>query len=217
MRRVIFAAMVAACLGFGGAAQAQTTDCLVKQAADAALQKQIATLDAAKVNPHDFFSGPNSCISDSLLSRIDLSNLIPDLASLITGAIDSMISNIINAAQQKICSLLNSQLQNITQLINQRLYSFQSQLGGQLSGILSQGGSFTQLQLPNIPGIGQYAMSGSSSSVPDLIPLPSQPAIPAVPTGGGSGSGGASGSGSGSGSGTGLGSGFGSSLFGVTK
>ena len=56
----IFAASPASAQGAGG--------CGITQAADAAVQRQIALLDAAKVDSSEFFNGANSCLGSNLLN-----------------------------------------------------------------------------------------------------------------------------------------------------
>ncbi len=103
-------AVLAGGLALAGAApaQAQSTgnNCLVRQAADAAVQRQIALIDAAKVNPSAFFNGPNSCIAGDLLKRFDLSNLIPDLSGFLTGAATSLVQSVIDQAKRQVCQIL---------------------------------------------------------------------------------------------------------------
>ena len=67
LRRVVLAGGLALAGAAPAAAQTSGNNCLVRQAADAAVQRQIALIDAAKVNPSSFFNGPNSCIAGDLL------------------------------------------------------------------------------------------------------------------------------------------------------
>lgn len=174
------ALMVAGALWLGASgqeAQAQAGGCMVQQAADAAVQRQIAMIDAAKVNPSEFFSGANSCIAPALLQRIDLSNFIPSAANFLSSGVESMIGNLIQQAQQKICEALNSQLQQLVGKLNSVGGSFQSQLPGELASILGGSNSFTPVTLPAIGGIGQYDMQSQTGgslfetvSTPPFVP-----------------------------------------------
>ena len=136
-------------------AEAQTgSNCLVRQAADAAVQRQIALIDAAKVNPSAFFNGPNSCIAGDLLKRFDLSNLIPDLSGFLTGAAQNLISSVIDQAKRQVCQILDNQLRDTIGSINQQMGGYQNSLSGDLFRQLN--GSISPISLPNISGLGSY-------------------------------------------------------------
>ncbi|WP_245239820.1 hypothetical protein [Methylobacterium variabile] len=135
-------------------AQSTGNNCLVRQAADAAVQRQIALIDAAKVNPQSFFTGQNSCIAGDLLKRFDLSNLIPDIQSVVTNAAINAFSGVMDAAKRQVCQILDSQLQNTISSINRQMGSFQSSIGGDLFRQLN--GSIMPISIPNITGIGTY-------------------------------------------------------------
>lgn len=141
--------------------------CSVKAAADAAVQRQITLIDAAKVNPSDFFDGANSCIATNLLQQFDLSNLIPDLSGFLTSAAQNLITQALNTAKQQVCSILNSQLQNVINQINSKLYAFRSTLSADLSKLLN--GSTSTITLPNVTGIGTYTFNASSSSLGSVL------------------------------------------------
>lgn len=144
-----------------GGAQAQQ-GCLVQQAADSAVQRQIAMIDAAKVNPSDFFSGANSCIAPQLLQRVDLSNMIPSMQNFLSDAAMSAVNGMIQQAQSKLCSALNSQLSQLVGKLNSVGGEFQSQLGGELGSILGGSNSFTQISLPAINGLGSYDLQSQT-------------------------------------------------------
>lgn len=139
-----------------------SSTCSVKAAADAAVQRQITLIDAAKVNPSDFFDGANSCIATNLLQQFDLSNLIPDLSGFLTSAAQNLITQALNTAKQQVCSILNSQLQNVINQINSKLYAFRSTLSADLSKLLN--GATSTITIPNVGGIGTYTFTSSSSS-----------------------------------------------------
>lgn len=138
---------------------ATANDCLVTQAADAAVQRQLQMIDAAKVNPADFFSGANSCISPQLMQSFDLSRFIPDLAGLLSGNIDGLLSSVLNAAKNQVCSVLNEQLSQVLQKLNTSGASFDSSLSGQLRSIL---GSSRTISAPST-NFGQYTFSSGSN------------------------------------------------------
>ena len=144
-----------------------TSTCSVKAAADAAVQRQITLIDAAKVNPSDFFDGANSCIATNLLQQFDLSNLIPDLSGFLTSTAQNLITQALNTAKQQVCSILNSQLQNVINQINSKLYAFRSTLSADLSKLLN--GSTSTITLPNVTGIGTYTFNASPSSLGSVL------------------------------------------------
>ncbi|MFG1270542.1 hypothetical protein V5F40_21570 [Xanthobacter sp. DSM 14520] len=149
---------------FAPAARADATsdeNCLVTQAADAAVQRQIQMIDAAKVNPGDFFSGANSCISSNLLQSFDLSRFIPDTAGLLTGGVDSIISSVLNAAKQQVCQVLNQQLNGLISQLNSSSTCFSSNLSASLQSILGTSGS---ISVSSTCGAGQYNLTGSGTT-----------------------------------------------------
>ena len=89
----VFAASPASAQGASG--------CGITQAADAAVQRQIALLDAAKVDSSEFFNGANSCLGANLLDSLDLSNLIPTSFDFLGGAADQLINGLMQKAQQQ--------------------------------------------------------------------------------------------------------------------
>lgn len=135
-------------------AQSTGNNCLVRQAADAAVQRQIALIDAAKVNPSSFFNGPNSCIAGDLLKRFDLSNLIPDLSGFLTSAATNLVQSVIDQAKRQVCQILDDQLRDTIGSINRQMNSFQSSITGDLFRQLN--GSITPISLPSITNIGSY-------------------------------------------------------------
>lgn len=130
--------------------------CGVEQAAQAALQRRLAVIDAAKVNPSDFFTGSNSCISADLLKSFDLSTLIPDLAGFLSGGVQQLAQQAINAAKQQACQVLNDQISGVIGKINGATSSFNGGLSGDLAGIL---GKSLPIGKPSTPGYGSYKFS----------------------------------------------------------
>jgi len=127
-----------------------TSNCAVQQAANEALKRRLAIIDAAKVNPSDFFSGNNSCISNDLLKSLDMSNLIPDLAGFMQNGFQSSAQNILNQAKQKACETLNDQMDKVIGNINGT-----SKIG-ELQGLL--GGNEFQISKPSYPSFGKYSL-----------------------------------------------------------
>ncbi|WP_246737104.1 MULTISPECIES: hypothetical protein [Methylobacterium] len=176
MRRVVLAGGLALAGAAPAAAQTSGNNCLVRQAADAAVQRQIALIDAAKVNPSSFFNGPNSCIAGDLLKRFDLSNLIPDLSGFLTGAAQNLISSVIDAAKRQVCQILDDQLRDTIRSINQQMTSFQSSISGDLFRQLN--GSISPITLPSITGLGSYnhVQNSAFGSALNLTQAPQTPA-----------------------------------------
>ncbi len=159
-------------------AQSTGNNCLVRQAADAAVQRQIALIDAAKVNPSSFFNGPNSCIAGDLLKRFDLSNLIPDLSGFLTSAATNLVQSVIDQAKRQVCQILDSQLRDTIGSINQQMNSFQSSITGDLFRQLN--GSISPISLPNISNIGSYNHVQNSAFGSALNLPQTQTSIPVV-------------------------------------
>ncbi|WP_234625015.1 hypothetical protein RMS29_027685 (plasmid) [Agrobacterium rosae] len=141
---------------FGGASESFAAACGVEQAAQAALQRRLAVIDAAKVNPSEFFTGANSCISPDLLKSFDLSAMIPDLAGFLSGGIQGIAQQAINQAKQKACDILNEQVNGVIGKINDTTSSFNSGLTGDLAGIL---GSSFSISAPSGANYGSYDLS----------------------------------------------------------
>lgn len=138
------------------ASESSAATCGVEQAAQAALQRRLAVIDAAKVNPSEFFTGANSCISPDLLKSFDLSQMIPDLAGFLSGGIQNIAQQAINAAKQQVCEVLNEQINSVIGKINDTTSSFNSGLSGDLAGIL---GSSFSINAPSTSGYGSYNLS----------------------------------------------------------
>lgn len=157
----IFAAMALyGSTSLGNATTSGGASCGVQEAADAALQQQIALIDAAKVNVPDFFTGAGSCINTNLLKSFNLSNMIPDLGGFFQGNIQGMTQNLLNQAKQQVCKLLDQQLQKTLGNMQQAVGKVNSSVGPELAGLL--GGSTSGLTMPKIDGIGNYDFSGSN-------------------------------------------------------
>ncbi|WP_234053736.1 MULTISPECIES: hypothetical protein [unclassified Xanthobacter] len=174
MKRSIAVALLLAGLVAAPAGAEEAEDCLVTQAADAAVQRQIHMIDAAKVNPAQFFSGSGSCISAALMGSFDLSNLIPDLAGLVYSGVTSAITSAIASAQQQVCSALNSQMSELISNINSTNTCFTSGLSAKLAAIL---GTSSSIKTSSSCGsFGTYSLTGSSRSYSNVLGLSAAPA-----------------------------------------
>lgn len=160
-----------------------SSECLVTQAADAAVQRKLQQIDASKVNPSDFFSGANSCISPQLLQSFDLSRFIPDLAGLLTGNIDGLLNSVLNAAKNQVCQVLNEQLSKVLQQLNSSGANFSNGLSSQLRSIL---GTNRSISAPS-SSFGTYSFPASTSygnvfGATTAYPAPAPVAATTVPT-----------------------------------
>ncbi len=181
MRKSLSAAILLGGLALASPAFAQTSNnCIVKQAADAAIQRQIALIDAAKVNPSAFFNGPNSCIAGDLLRRFDLSNLIPDLSGFLTGAAQGLITAALDAAKRQVCQILDQQLHDTIRSINQNMGLYQGSLSGNLFTMLN--GSISPITMPNIDGLGSYQHVQNTAFGSSLNLTPTANPNPVIPT-----------------------------------
>ena len=61
-----------------------SAQCLVQDAAQAALERELELIEALAVDPADSFKGPDGCVNMDILTSFDLSTLIPDLTGLLT-------------------------------------------------------------------------------------------------------------------------------------
>lgn len=176
-----------------GPVRAQTStpsagNCIVQQAANAAVQRQIALIDAAKVNPSSFFNGANSCVAANLLQSINLSNLIPDLSGFLTSAAQGIINGVIDAAKRQVCQILDQQLYETIGSINSSMMSYQSGLPSSL--YLQLNGSISPVVIPNINGIGTYnhvqptGFGPAVNLTPTVTRPPTAPAVAVPPAAG---------------------------------
>ena len=135
---------------------AAAADCIVQQSAQAALQRQLAIIDASKTNVSSFFTGPSSCVSSNLLGSFDLSQLIPDLAGLLQNGLTNLYRSALDQAKQQVCQIANGQIQDVVGRINSATGGFQTALGGNLAGLMGT----STISLPSgVPNFGNYNMS----------------------------------------------------------
>lgn len=170
------------------ATSGSANDCLVTQASDAAIQRQISMIDAAKVNPSDFFSGASSCISPQLLQSFDLSRFIPDLASFLSGGVDGLLQNILSQVKNQVCSVLNQQLGNLVQKLNLSSLNFEGTLSSQMRSILGGSRSTTvpswsgQYSFPSSSSYGSVFGSTTPTTTQAVLPAPAAyTSVPAAP------------------------------------
>ena len=158
LRRAVAAGLVSITMALSPPAMAQAGagNCIVQQSAQAALQQQLAIIDASKTNVSTFFSGPNSCVSSNLLSMLDLSNLIPDLAGLFQNGLVNLYRAALDQAKQQLCRVVNGQIQDVVYRINSATGGFRSTLGGNLAGLMG----VSTISLPSgVPNFGNYSLS----------------------------------------------------------
>lgn len=114
-------------------------DCLVEEAAQAALDRELELIRELAANPEDSFSGPDSCIAEDIFNSFDLSVAIPDLAGFIASLPSEAIAAAINGAKEKACQAIEDTVTaNIGGAVD-RLDIFDSTLSDELSGILDNG------------------------------------------------------------------------------
>ncbi|WP_299592526.1 hypothetical protein [uncultured Tateyamaria sp.] len=120
-------------------AQHSGAGCVVEQAAEAALDRQIRSIEAAQTDVASFFRGNNSCINSNLLNVIDFSTAIPDLAGLVSSLGQDAVNNMLNNAVQQACEIANEQISGVTGELNTTLSAWDSGLDDQIRGIISDG------------------------------------------------------------------------------
>lgn len=116
-----------------------SAQCIVDDAAQAALDRQVEIITASAVDVESIFTGPNSCINPDLLNSFDLSNLIIDPLGLITGAVTDAINNAINDAKAQVCAAINDQINGTIGEVNGAITASNSLLSTDLQGILQNG------------------------------------------------------------------------------
>ena len=128
-----------------------SANCDIKQAADFAIQSNLQMVNSTTVNPAKYFTpgGSGSCISGVMLQNFDLSNLIPDFMSIITGALENAINGAINGAMRSVCNAANNAVQNTVGQINTAI--------GQANNLLNTDQNFrnllgSELGYGNVPG-----------------------------------------------------------------
>ena len=118
---------------------AQESGCLVEQAAQAALQREIELIKATATDVESTFNGPNGCIDSAIFDDFDLSMAIPDLAGLLSSISTDFIQNAINSAKSKVCRQINDQITDVVGSARDATSTFNSGLSDELRGILDNG------------------------------------------------------------------------------
>lgn len=127
---------VLATVALAGPLQAQ---CLVQDAAQAALQRELEIIEAMAVDPAESFKGPDSCVNMDVLNSLDLSNLIPDLSGLLTSFSMDAINGIISDAQSQVCREIQTAIDGSVGDATSAVTNFNSGLTGELNAVLSNG------------------------------------------------------------------------------
>lgn len=113
--------------------------CLVQDAANAALQRELELIEALAVDPADSFRGPDSCVNMDILNSLDLSTLIPDLSGLLTSFSMDAINGMIADAQAKVCRQIQDAIDGAVGDATSAVTSFNSGLSDELNNVLSNG------------------------------------------------------------------------------
>lgn len=165
-KKAVCVALVAGMMALSAPAHADSGGCMVMTASKAALQRRLAEIDAAKVNANSFFSGASSCISPNLFSGIDLSQIIPDVAGLMNGGMQTIVQKLLDAAKQQVCQIVQYQIQSVVQKINSELGEYySSDIGSDVSNLMGQ---YASVDVPSITGFGSYTLT--SPSVSEVVP-----------------------------------------------
>jgi hypothetical protein len=115
-----FGVMIAVGVAVRAQQASVASNCDISAAAQDAIQAQTQMINAGMVNPAQYFApgGQGSCISGVMLQSFDLSNLIPDFASLISGAIDSALSGLLSNASSSVCNSINGSINSTVGNLN---------------------------------------------------------------------------------------------------
>lgn len=116
-----------------------SSECMVEEAAQAALDREIALIKDLAANVDDTFNGPEGCIDSSIFQEFDLSVAIPDLAGFITSASTDLITNAISAARDKACQAINDKIANTVGTAQGTISNFSSGLTGDMQNVLDNG------------------------------------------------------------------------------
>lgn len=113
--------------------------CLVQDAAQAALERELELIEALAVDPADSFRGPDSCVNMDMLTSLDLSTLIPDLTGFITSFSFDAINGLIADAQAQVCRQIQDAIDDSIGEATSAVASFNSGLTDELNGVLTNG------------------------------------------------------------------------------
>ena len=113
--------------------------CLVQDAAQAALERELKLIEALAVDPADSFRGPDSCVNMDMLTSLDLSVLIPDLTGSITSFSFDAINGLIADAQAQVCRQIQDAIDGAVGDATSAVANFNSGLTDELSSVLTNG------------------------------------------------------------------------------
>lgn len=131
--------LVCASLALPAIAQSTGGGCVVEQAAQAALDRQIKAIEAAQTDVSSFFKGENSCINGDLLNMIDFSRFIQDPLNMLSQIGNLNMDQLLNQAVQKACEVANEQIADVTGNLNSSFADWDSGLSDQIRDIISDG------------------------------------------------------------------------------
>jgi hypothetical protein len=117
----------------------EASDCLVTEAAQAALDRQLAIIESSAVDVEDIFSGPDSCINADIMNSFDLSNLIIDPMSWVSGSVTDALTDAISDAKTQVCEAIQDKIDDTVGSVSSAISDHSSTLSGELDGILQSG------------------------------------------------------------------------------
>jgi hypothetical protein len=134
--KAVCAIALCSALALAGTANAQ---CLVQDAAQAALERELELIEALATDPAESFRGPDSCVNMDLLTSFDLSTLIPDLSGLLTSFSFDALNGIIADAQAQVCRQIQDAIDGAIGDATSAVTNFNSGLTDELNGVLTNG------------------------------------------------------------------------------
>lgn len=138
MTKGFLTAAVIGSLCWTGAANAQ---CVVQDAAQAALERELELIEALATDPADSFRGDSSCVNMDILSSLDLSTMIPDLAGLLDLSSLTDISGLLSGAQSQVCRAIQDAIDDNVSEATSAVTNYNSGLTDELNSVLSNGWS----------------------------------------------------------------------------
>lgn len=95
---------------YNDSSQPQPEDCELKDAISQTVNNRIKIVGMTSPDPAKYFSvgGTESCLGNISLADIDLSQMIPDFAGILTSAVTNAIEQAIKAAIRKACTAARS-------------------------------------------------------------------------------------------------------------
>lgn len=150
MNKVTMLCAAVAVSASAGVAFAQTAptgggNCMVEQAAQAALDREIKLIEALAVDVEGTFNGPQGCIDASIFQQFDLSKFIPNGTAFLSGAATELITTAIQSAKDKVCQKINDKITDAVGTAQGTISNFSSGLTDELSSVLDNGWSGLKL------------------------------------------------------------------------